>query len=209
MGRSTEAHISSSHAFMKSRAIFLAGDPTLDFLNTRMRVSQELVDCLQSDDDVLAWLNEAGFPVPVRDIKIKPLSLLHSARKLRESIRVLVERRKVGHKGDPQILNDYLAAGQNYSQLTWRTAHSLIIDVVWRQDTPDSILSPVARAAAELLAFADFELIKRCEDQSCVFWFSDQTKSHNRRWCSIQRCGNRHKVAAYRKRRREKSTLHG
>jgi predicted RNA-binding Zn ribbon-like protein len=116
--------------------------------------------------------------------------------------------RKAGRRGDPQILNNYLAAGENYSQLVWSTAHSLKIDVVWRQDTSDSILAPVAKAAGELLAFADFELIKRCEDESCVFWFSDQTKSHNRRWCSIQRCGNRHKVAAYRKRRREKSTLH-
>ncbi len=209
MGRSTEAHILSSHAFMKSRAIFLAGDPALDFLNTRMRVNQELVDCLQSDDDVLAWLREAGFPVPVRDIKMEPPSLLRSARKLRESTRVLVEMRKAGRRGDPQILNGYLAAGENYSHLVWSTAHSLKIDIVWRLDTSDSILAPVAKAAAELLAFADFELIKRCEDESCVFWFSDQTKSHNRRWCSTQRCGNRHKVAAYRKRRREKSTLHG
>jgi len=194
---------------MKSRAIFLAGDPALDFLNTRMRVNQELVDCLLSDDDVLTWLSEAGFPVPVQDIKIKPLSLLHSARKLRESTRVLVEMRKAGRRGDPQILNGYLAAGKNYSHLVWNTARSLKIDVVWRQDTPNSILAPVAKAVAELLAFADFELIKHCEDESCVFWFFDQTKSHNRRWCSIQRCGNRHKVAAYRKRRREKSRLHG
>jgi predicted RNA-binding Zn ribbon-like protein len=194
---------------MKPLAIFLAGDPALDFLNTRMRVNQELVDSLQSDNDVLAWLREAGFPVPVRHIKMEPLLLLRSARKLRESTRVLVEMRKAGRRGDPQILNGYLAAGENYSQLAWRTAHSLKIDIVWRQDTPGSILAPVAKAAAELLAFADFELIKRCEDESCVFWFSDQTKSHNRRWCSTQRCGNRHKVAAYRKRRRERNTLHG
>jgi predicted RNA-binding Zn ribbon-like protein len=35
-------------------------------------------------------------------------------------------------------------------------------------------------------------------------WFSDQTKSHQRRWCSMEMCGNRHKVAAYRKRRRSR-----
>jgi predicted RNA-binding Zn ribbon-like protein len=174
-----------------------------------MRVNQELVDFLQSDDAVLAWLREAGFPVPVRDIKMGPLSLLRSARKLRESTRVLVEMRKAGRRGDPQILNGYLAASANYSHLVWSTAHSLRIDSVWRQNTCDSILAPVAKAAAELLAFADFELIKRCEDESCVLWFCDQTKSHNRRWCSTQLCGNRHKVAAYRKRRREESTLHG
>jgi len=64
------------------------------------------------------------------------------------------------------------------------------------------VLGPVAEAAADLLATADFTLVKRCEDETCVLWFSDQTKSHHRRWCSPALCGNRHKVAAYRKRRR-------
>ncbi len=57
-------------------------------------------------------------------------------------------------------------------------------------------------AAADLLATGDFTLVKRCEDETCVLWFYDQTKSHHRRWCSTVLCGNRHKVAAYRKRRR-------
>src|SRR4030095_2085551 len=35
-----------------------------------------------------------------------------------------------------------------------------------------------------------------------AYWFSDNTKSHHRRWCSVALWGNRHKVAAYRKRRR-------
>jgi predicted RNA-binding Zn ribbon-like protein len=73
---------------------------------------------------------------------------------------------------------------------------------VWQQDTLASILAPVTQAAADLLATADFTFVKRCEDDNCVLWFSDQTKSHQRRWCSMDLCGNRHKVAAYRKRRR-------
>jgi predicted RNA-binding Zn ribbon-like protein len=78
-----------------------------------------------------------------------------------------------------------------------------------QQNTAESILAPVAEAVAELLVKADFQLIKRCEDESCVFWFSDQTKSHHRRWCSAQICGNRNKVAAYRKRRLEKTASRG
>jgi len=58
-----------------------------------------------------------------------------------------------------------------------------------------------AEAAAELLAEGDFELIRRCESESCVLWFYDRTKSHRRRWCSMASCGNRHKVAAFRSRR--------
>ena len=191
---------------MNSRALFLAGNPALDFLNTRMRVNHELVDFLQNDRDVITWLKQAGFPIPANDNEIERFSLLNSARKLRENIRSLVERRKAGRWGNPSVLNSYLAASQSYSQLTWSRSQPLRIDTVRRQDTSESILAPVAEAAAALLATANFELVKRCEDASCVLWFSDQTKSHHRRWCSTQICGNRHKVAAYRRRLRDQNT---
>jgi predicted RNA-binding Zn ribbon-like protein len=204
MERSTKARILSRQAYVKSHAVFLAGNPALDFLNTRMRVNHDLVDFLECDSDVLAWLKQAGLPFPVRDVEIEPFSLLRSARELRESTRILVEMRKAGQRGNPQVLNNYLAATEHHSQLVWKKAGSISIDVVWRQNTCGSILAPLAEVIAELLAFGNFDLIKRCEDESCVLWFSDQTKSHNRRWCSTQLCGNRQKVAAYRRRRRGK-----
>jgi len=193
----------------KSSALFLAGHPALDFLNTRMRVNEDLVDLLQSDEDVLLWLKEAGFPAPTIAGRTAPLALLHSARSLRESIRSLVEKRKTGRRGDPSILNNFLAASQSYPRLVWNKSKMPTIDTVRRQDTAESILAPVAEAAADLLTTADFKLVKRCEDESCVLWFSDQTKSHHRRWCSMELCGNRHKVAAYRGRRRNQSTSRG
>ena len=65
------------------------------------------------------------------------------------------------------------------------------------------LAAAVESAAAELLASGNFSLIRRCESESCVLWFYDRTKSHQRRWCSMASCGNRHKVAAFRKRRSE------
>jgi predicted RNA-binding Zn ribbon-like protein len=189
-----------------SPALLIAGHPALDFLNTRMRVEQELVDVLQSDHDVLAWLKASGLPVPVVVPKTAPSSLLRCARKLREDIRSLVESRKAGRRRDPSVLNRFLAASQSYPQLVWNKPGSLKIDRVRPQQTPESILGPVAEAAADLLANGNFNLVKRCEDETCVLWFSDQTKSHHRRWCSMELCGNRHKVAAYRKRRRDLGT---
>ena len=188
------------------RALFVAGHPALDFLNTRMRVNHVLVDFFESDQDVLAWLKQAGLPLPAAGTKIEPSSLLRSARKLREHIRLLVERRKAGQRADPSVLNHFLAASQSHPRLLWNKPNSLKIDRVRRQDTSESILAPVAESAADLLANGDFELVKRCEDGTCVLWFSDQTKSHHRRWCSMASCGNRHKVAAYRKRRSEIET---
>jgi len=184
------------------RALFLAGHPALDFLNTRMRVNGELVDLLQRDEDVLRWLEQAGFPGRRIRRDTAPMSLVDAARTLRESIRSLVEKRRAGRRGDPSVLNRFLAQAQSHPRLVWNKPRSPTIDRVRRQETPVGILGPVAEAAADLLTTADFTLVKRCEDETCVLWFSDQTKSHHRRWCSPTLCGNRHKVAAYRKRRR-------
>lgn len=186
----------------KFRALFLAGHPALDFLNTRVSVNEDLVDVLQSDEDVLIWLKQAGVSAPTIDAGTGSLALLRSARRLREGIRSLVEKRKTGRQGNPSILNSFLAASPSYPQLVWNKASTLTINTVRRQDTAESILAPVAEAAADLLTTADFRLVKRCEDENCVLWFFDQTKSHHRRWCSMEICGNRNKVAAYRERRR-------
>ena len=184
------------------RALLLAGHPALDFLNTRMPVNREVVDFLQSDEDVLRWLKQAGLSVAKSHPHTAPISLADAARTLRENIRSLVEKRKAGQRGDPSVLNGFLAEAQSHPRLVWNTSRSLTIERVRRQGTPAGILAPVAEAAADLLATCDFTLVKRCEDETCVLWFSDQTKSHHRRWCSTALCGNRHKVAAYRKRRR-------
>jgi predicted RNA-binding Zn ribbon-like protein len=169
-----------------------------------MRVDGELVDFFQRDEDVLRWLEQAGLPVrAIATVRTLP-SLLEAARTLRENIRSLVEKRKAGQRGDPSVLNAFLAEGQSHPRLVWSKPRSPTIDRVRRQDTPAGILAPVAEAAADLLATRDFKLVKRCEDETCILWFRDQTRSHHRRWCSTALCGNRHKVAAYRKRRARK-----
>lgn len=195
--------MSSPRQSAKSNSLFLAGHPALDFLNTRMKANGELVDVFKTNEDVLRWLRQAEFPVIDTGPNHAPSRLLDSARRLRENIRILVQKRKVGQRGDPSVLNDFLAEARSYPQLIWSKPKSLKIDRVRRQDTVKAILAPIAEAAADLLATADFSLVKRCEDETCVLWFSDQTKSHHRRWCSMELCGNRHKVAAYRKRRRD------
>ena len=186
------------------RAPFVAGHPALDFLNTRTRVNEDLEDLLQSDEDVLIWLEQSGFAKSTGNAPAEYSNLLASARLLRESIRDLVEKRKTRRRGDPSVLNTFLAASPSYRQVVWGRSNKLQISRERQQKTAESILTPIAEAAADLLATTDFELVKHCESESCVRWFFDQTKSHRRRWCSMELCGNRHKVAAYRARRRHR-----
>ena len=60
--------------------------------------------------------------------------------------------------------------------------------------------APIVNAAADFLAESDFSRIRKCE--SCVVHFFDTSKKGSRRWCSMNICGNKLKVAAYQKRKR-------
>jgi predicted RNA-binding Zn ribbon-like protein len=183
--------------------VFLAGHLALDFLNTRMRVNGKIVDALRRDQDVWHWLKQAGLPVPKAAAGAARIPLLNQALTLRENIRSLIEKRKAGRRGDPSVLNRFLSGAQSHPRIVWNQPRSLKIEKVRRKDTVEALLGPVAEAAAELLAGADFHLVKRCEGEACLLWFRDHTKSHHRRWCSMALCGNRQKVAAYRRRLRE------
>ncbi|UWZ87030.1 ABATE domain-containing protein [Occallatibacter riparius] len=165
-----------------------------------MSIGGEVQDLLQTDADVLGWLEKAGFPVSKAAMRKVPRSLLQDTRDLRENVRSLVEKRKAGRWGDPSVLNKFLRYAQSHPQLEWNDPRQPALARIRNQDRPGCILAPVAEAAAVLLSSADFSLVKRCEGEDCLLWFSDQTRSHHRRWCSTRICGNRYKVAAFRKR---------
>ena len=61
----------------------------------------------------------------------------------------------------------------------------------------------VGRILAEVsvgMADGTWERMKVCRADDCAFAFLDTAKNRSRAWCSMQSCGNRAKVAAYRER---------
>jgi predicted RNA-binding Zn ribbon-like protein len=178
----------------------LADDPVLDMLNTRANIDGEPFDFWQSDADVerslvrLGWVEEGAVPA------FEPGALLATAVALREVIRDLLEQRKAGKQGDPTALNGFLRKAVSHPQLAWPASGELQLERQRKTQTPEQFLSTIAEAAAGLLVQGDFSLIRTCEHPECVLWFYDRTKAHKRRWCSMALCGNRHKVAQFRKR---------
>lgn len=61
-------------------------------------------------------------------------------------------------------------------------------------------LSVMAREAIELFTANPTDRIRQCAADDCELVFYDESRSNNRRWCSMQRCGNRAKVRAHRER---------
>ena len=181
--------------------LFVADHPVLDFLNTIAAPEGTPIDVLQTDGDVLYWLERAGLAPTERPAFFQRSALRNTARRLRETIRPLVLRRKDGRRPDVDALNGFLLNASSYPQLRWR-AGALEIERERPAKTPEEVLGPLAEAAAEFLATADFDLVRPCEGKDCILWFYDRTKSHRRRWCSMSVCGNRHKVEAFRERQR-------
>tara|TARA_R100001086_G_scaffold212683_6_gene128615 strand:- start:467 stop:1054 length:588 start_codon:yes stop_codon:yes gene_type:complete len=62
-------------------------------------------------------------------------------------------------------------------------------------------LSSLAREAIAMLE-GDPASLRRCGADDCDLLFRDESRTQSRRWCSMQRCGNRAKVRAHRERAR-------
>jgi len=58
--------------------------------------------------------------------------------------------------------------------------------------------------AIAFIAFYDgtWEHLRQCANDDCRAVFFDRSKNHSGRWCSMQSCGNRAKVRAWRERQR-------
>lgn len=194
-------------------AFFVGDHLAMDFLNTIASPNGEPIEWLNSGSDLLDWLQRAG----VIDAKIARRFHLNNtrafddvaeeARALREWLRAFVKL----HAGKPfgqnilkelEPLNQLLARDGIYFQIGARDGNALSLLPMRRWERPEELLLPIAEAIADLVCHADFNLIRRCENDACTLMFYDRTKSHARRWCSMAVCGNRAKAAAHRARLR-------
>jgi predicted RNA-binding Zn ribbon-like protein len=69
-----------------------------------------------------------------------------------------------------------------------------------------ALFSTIARDAIEVATGQLASRIKRCEGVNCGIPFVDTSRPGNRRWCSMERCGNRAKAAAHRRRHQQEAS---
>ena len=186
-----------------SEFLTLGDDPALDFMNTVAKEESGFVEYLQTDEDVVSWMQLMGFLDKRDRPSFKRGALVAAAHELRDTIRKLVLQKKSGKRVDAAALNAFLSHGRYRVNLVRSPDGQL--DVVHEYDkaTPEQLLARIAETAADLLANGNFELVRKCESEDCVLWFYDRTKAHRRRWCSMALCGNRHKVASFRARQKD------
>jgi predicted RNA-binding Zn ribbon-like protein len=186
---------------MPQAPLFLGDNLALDFINTEYGVGAACRDCLTDDASVLAWLKLAK-AVP-ESFQAEPKGLLLRALELRASAKSLVAAAKSQREASVDIVNRVLESERSFTALRWdESRQAFTAGAQQRYDDAVSLLAPVAKALAQLLAETDLDLVRQCEAHDCTLLFHDLTKSHRRRWCSMALCGNRAKVAAFRSRQK-------
>ncbi|MCG8351381.1 MAG: CGNR zinc finger domain-containing protein [Chloroflexales bacterium] len=192
---------------------FVGGHHCLDFVNTEVMRQGERLELLPSADQFVAWLSAANLLTPdaaeqAHQFLKQPedgATILTWVRVFRWQLRMMLDQIILGETVAPAIvaeINRWLAFQGGRLQLV-QPAHGFCLQWQAAPSAPAHLLVPVAVVAADLLAEHDLTLIKRCDNPQCIRYFYDATKNHSRRWCSMDTCGNRMKVAAYYRRKRQ------
>jgi predicted RNA-binding Zn ribbon-like protein len=74
------------------------------------------------------------------------------------------------------------------------------LEFIAREGGLDWLLAAIARSAAEIVVEGPEARVRICANPVCGLFFSDHSRTHRRRWCSMAVCGNRNKVASFARR---------
>jgi len=135
---------------------------------------------------------ERSEPLAVDGVLLKIL-------RLRECLRAVfsaVEGRQEFPKAWVAPINEILRVTEGHDELVpqedrWR------MEFIARESGLEWLLAAIARSAAELIVEGQTAPVKRCANPECRLFFYDDSRTRQRRWCSMAVCGNRHKVAAF------------
>jgi predicted RNA-binding Zn ribbon-like protein len=184
----------------------------LDFANTRYwRGSPSPTEDLAGPDGLLAWCESAGGTGDAAALArarwaaapAAAATAFDAALALREAVfRVFA----AGAQGtappasDLAALNAALEAAPPRRRL--RRGAGAASGWAWEVPAPagrdgppvESLLAPVLWSAGDLLTGARRARVRQCANPRCLWLFLDDSKSGNRRWCSMASCGNRAKA---------------
>ena len=194
----------------KDGFLFLGNHLALDFLNTCPVQNGETVELLPDFDALLRWFRAADVLSSREAASLQQLwgesaraqHVVEAVRELRERLRKEVLAKEHGgtvHRAALDELNHLMAEHPMLTRL--KTSGNASTTELWFDPRrPEDLFAPLAHSAATLFAVADRNRVRKCGQ--CVLHFYDTSKKGTRRWCSMQLCGNRLKVAAYAARRR-------
>ena len=179
----------------------------LDAVNTAIRENGAPVDLWPDFASLLAWARafEALDETIARDWANwddeRQAQVLSQACEVRATLRQLCEELEADAPSPATMrrLNEWIGAVATRRELRWGDGGAHWHEAPLSNDE-SALWFVLASSAGEYLAAPKRPPLRRCGASECVLWFLDLTKNRSRRWCSMETCGNRHKVARHYKR---------
>ncbi|MFI6848331.1 ABATE domain-containing protein [Kitasatospora sp. NBC_00085] len=187
------------HSPEGTRYLFDPGALCLELLTTGGPGAYARYEVLHRPRDLTDWLGQSRLRLPTgTHVGISPEQLA-AVRTLRDALRRLATARAHGGTG----------AAADYAELNRAAAHPPLVPQIGSDGTAapplpadgDQLASTVARDAIALFTGPYADRVRECGAHDCSLIFVDTSRPGRRRWCSMERCGNRHKVRALRARR--------
>ncbi len=192
--------------------LFVGNLPVLDFLNTKPILEGTPTELLSNPAALEKWLIASGIAASpraralLRRWRDTPAAapFLKKLLAFRERLRAAVLRLQQGVPVSDAFVSEInrLLVEHPSRVALCRQGAKLESVAVFEPRQPEDVWAPIAAAVAELLSHIPVSRIRKCESESCVVHFYDTSKKGSRRWCSMNICGNRLKVAAYQRRKR-------
>jgi predicted RNA-binding Zn ribbon-like protein len=193
--------------------LFVANRPVLDLLNTKPILADGATELLPDAHALERWLIASGMVTSsrmksrLRSWRNSPdaaafLDFLEELIAFRERLRSAVVRIESGSLPSDSFLaevNSLLLRYPRHTSLKRRDG-KILRETFFEPRKPSDFWAPIIDATADLLSETEWSRLRKCE--SCVVHFFDTSKKGSRRWCSMNICGNKLKVAAYQQRKR-------
>lgn len=175
----------------------------LDFTNTLYGHANPIHEYLMDYRDVVLWSRYVGILDPDKaenllseweQIPVKFEAVFRRTIQLRETLyRIFASlaQDESPQNDDLSRLHQAWLENETHSQLV-RTGSGFELE--WEDgDAIESMLWPITRSAVELLTSDELKRVKQCG--RCDWLFVDRSRNRSRRWCSMNACGNRIKMA--------------
>ncbi|MGK5553771.1 CGNR zinc finger domain-containing protein [Actinomadura kijaniata] len=185
---------------------FDAGAVCLDFAHTGGEGRYAVFETLHQPDDLAEWLAQpplgAVLTVPVTARELDAAKALRQA--IWEAAHARAARRPLPAEAVAAI-NQAAATASLVPELVPDPAGGSAGNATISRWAPPvratQALSTLAREMIELLSGPLADRVRECASDDCPLVFVDSSRPNARRWCAMERCGNRHKLRALRARR--------
>lgn len=187
----TPAVYTDEHTAEDAARVFRLDNEHLAFRYTATlshRAGPDPFDRLTTPGRLRLWLAAGGLD-PDRDPTTGDLAQALALRETIYRLGAAVANRTSRNPRDTALLNAAAAAGHPAPELTEAGMR-------WRLDGTNPVhaaLAVIARDAIALLGGEGTERVKTCDGPDCAGLYLDTSRGNNRRWCSMNTCGNKNK----------------